>query len=217
MIAAVRRASVRLKASLLHLLKRSAAVPHHRARGCSPVFISYGHYPLSVIQYPDTRPFYAPDPAGPPPQRLGSNAGSAALRPVTLRTVLEKRRVQVCSGFASIYRVGCLSPVPSPGVPLAGGPAVTCSSAVTEVSSGSKPHRRTPLAFRRRTSADTCTTCSAPACIGCTRAAAEVGDEHPHMTKSSKSAKSVGMRGQHLNRVARRRSFWCVPLCQRSQ
>ncbi len=96
MITAVKSASMRQNASPLRLLKRSAAVPCHRARGCSPVFISYGHYPLSVIQYPDTRPFYAPDPAGPPPHR-GSGGGSAALRPVTLRSVLEKRRVQVRS------------------------------------------------------------------------------------------------------------------------
>ena len=72
-------------------------VPHRRARGCSPVFVSYGHYPLGVIQYPDTRPFYAPDPVGPPPQQRGSVGGPAALRPVTLRSVLEKRRVQVRS------------------------------------------------------------------------------------------------------------------------
>ena len=64
-----------------------------RARGCTPEFVAYGHYPLGVIAFPETRPWYAPDPVAPPPAQKRS--ASKAPRPLTLRSVLQKRRVQV--------------------------------------------------------------------------------------------------------------------------
>lgn len=64
--------------------------------------IAYGHYPLSTIAYPDTRPWWLPDAPAPAPDGGGggkpATAGKpagASLQGATVQSVLERHGAQM--------------------------------------------------------------------------------------------------------------------------